>query len=100
VRELNSARVATSKELSQSHFDQSVVASVPLQSLVDDPATRDVLSRCVPELLPDSEALTEWGKLTLSEIGRFDSRLTSEKLQVIDSQLSRAHTDSVNRGNP
>jgi hypothetical protein len=100
VRELNLAHVAAPDDISQFHVDQSAVTSVPLQKLFDDPATRDVLSRCVPELLPNPGAITEWGEMTLSEIGRLDTALTPERLRVIEAQLSRAHEDSANTGKP
>jgi hypothetical protein len=100
VRELNSARAATTTDSLQPRASQSAVDSVPLQKLFDDPATRDVLSRCVPELLPDSGAIAEWGKLTLSEVGRFDTSLTPEKLRVIGAQLARAHSESGIQSKP
>lgn len=72
----------------------SVVSTMSLKELLDDPATHDVLSRCLPELLPSLGMPPAISKMTLGELQQYIVSLTDAKLQIINTELARVHPET------
>jgi hypothetical protein len=92
VRELNARLPGAGTEASQGTPKGSkIISTKTIQELIADPATRTVLSRCVPELVPSPGILEYVGKMTLEQLkGELDITLTDAKLQRIDAELAQA----------
>lgn len=90
VREINrpSSSVATSHDARES---LKIVSIKPLHELIANPASREVLIRCVPELVPNPAILDYSNNKTLEQLkGEADITLTDSKLQLIDRELATA----------
>jgi hypothetical protein len=67
------------------------VSTKTIRELLADPAAREVLTRCVPELVPDPSDLEWFGTHTLTQLkGEADITLTDARLKLIDAELVRA----------
>jgi hypothetical protein len=90
VRELNaSAPKGNSTAPRAAGLD--IVSTRTVQELIANPATRAVLYRCIPELVPNPAILDYVGKKTLSDLnGELDISLSASKLRIIDEQLANA----------
>jgi len=100
VREIGTA--PTSKAIASPSSGESlkIVSTKTIQELMANPATRAVLMRCVPELVPNPAVLDYVGKKTLPQLqGEIDISLSDSKLQIIDKQLDRALSDSPSGAN-
>jgi len=68
-----------------------IVSTRTVKQLLEDPAARAVLARCVPELVQDPDDAEYIGQRTLEALkGEADITLTDAKLQLIDEQLLQA----------
>jgi hypothetical protein len=68
-----------------------IISSKTVGQLLEDPAAREVLMRCVPELVPNTGDLDYIRTKRLDELqGEADITLTPEKLQRIEAQLRQA----------
>jgi hypothetical protein len=68
-----------------------IVSTKTIGELTADPASRAVLLRCVPELIPNPAIQEYLGRKTLEQLkGELDITLTDAKLRRIDAELARA----------
>lgn len=100
VRELNTPAQALSADSSSSEREiLKIVSTKTIAELVSDPASRAVLMRCVPELVPNPAVLDYIGKKTLERLkGELDITLTDAKLGLIDAELARAKDNPTGPG--
>jgi len=91
VREVGATPAAKSSAERVDGESFKIVSTTTIQELIANPAARAVLSRCVPELVPNPAILDYVGKKTLPELkGELDISLSDLKLQIIDEQLAKA----------
>jgi hypothetical protein len=91
VRELGVVRAdqATAQAPADS-FDLDIVSRMTLKDLLDNPTSREVLSRCLPELVPSVRLTNYMNKSTLPQLKSIIMTLSDEKLRMINAELARA----------
>ena len=97
AREINVRAPAADASHAQdpAHPGQNLIATKTLQELLEDPASRAVLMRCMPEVVPNPAVADFVGKKTLAQLkGELDITLTDARLQIIEEQLGRAQSPS------
>lgn len=102
VRELGAgARGANSASAQDLQHPLKVVSTKTIGELLEDPGSREVLMRCVPELVPNPKVLDYVDKKTLEQLkGELDIALTDEKLRIIEAELARALADTADKSKP
>jgi hypothetical protein len=92
VRELNTrAPTPAADALQSTPKALEIVSTKTIGELTADPASRAVLLRCVPELVPNPAIQEYLGRKTLEQLkGELDITLTDARLRRIDAELARA----------
>jgi Domain of Unknown Function (DUF1080) len=88
VRELGAASTgAVLKQ--QPNADLLVASTASLGELLADPDSRDVLSRCLPDVVPSLGTSKTMNRMTLLQLKEYVVSLSDAKLRAIDSELAR-----------
>jgi len=101
LRELNVAAPAPAAPALERLYARSrLVSTKTVGQLLENPATRAVLWRCVPELIPAPDVLEYVNNKTLEQLqGEADITLNEEKLERIEAQLVKAQAVVDQSGN-
>jgi hypothetical protein len=96
IRQLNAPHsTASAGNSTKVKTPVTMVSTRTIADLIADPATRSVLARCVPELVPSAAILQYAGDKTLEQLkGEVDITLTDARLRLIETELVRARNAS------
>jgi len=90
VRELGNAPAhATADDTPVKPEQLAIVSKLTLKQLLEDPARREVLARCLPELVPNAATTTYMNDRTLPQLKAIIVSLTDAKLNMINAELAR-----------